>query len=598
MTTMASIPSPEPGPAPDPPPPDPRRHDLDALRAFAMLLGIALHAALTFAPIPWIAMNKETSPAMGAFVEVVHGFRLPLFFLMSGYFSAMLLRRRGIGGFLSHRWKRIGLPLLLGMFTVIPAMWGVIIGGNILKAIVPAPERDWGAGESDDSNIWKAAATGDLITVELLVQSGVPVDEPDPRLFTLPLAWAATGDHAEVVAFLLEAGADPSQRMGDDNIPLHTACFYGASESAALMLEAGADLTARNRQGETPVDSMKHGQGAVTWVSDLLGIEADFEQVQTGRRAIRALIEERTGGEGATAEERATPIRDVLAGILGGELFMHLWFLWHLCWFACGLALITAMLRLLPRYGAPSVLVATPLCLVGLIPLTALTQSWQANFGPDTSAGLIPDPHVLAHYAVFFGFGALMHGVPGAADRLGRAWWIHLPIAAVTCAVALRLTHDPLALADRGLDSRAGASLNAVLQSVFVWTASFGLMGLARLLLSRPSKRVRYVSDSSYWLYVAHLPVIVAGQFALAYVPLPPLVEFALLTAATTVLLLLTYQWLVRYTWVGRLLNGPRARPGGEPRPRQRALTDAPAHAAGGGAGLPAPELGTGRYTP
>jgi hypothetical protein len=68
---------------------------------------------------------------------------------------------------------------------------------------------------------------------------------PDPQFFTLPLAWAATGDHAEVVELLLERGADPNQRMGDDNTPMHTACFFGASKSAAvLMLEAGGDLSA------------------------------------------------------------------------------------------------------------------------------------------------------------------------------------------------------------------------------------------------------------------------------------------------------------------------------------------------------------------
>jgi hypothetical protein len=541
------------------PAPDPRRYDLDALRAFAMLLGIALHAALAFAPFPWIVMNRETSPALGPFFEILHGFRLPLFFLMSGFFSAMLLQRRGIGGFLNHRWKRIALPLMLGMVTIIPAMWGVIIGGSVVNSMVPAPQRDWGAGDDDAGGIWGAAESGDLARVQLLVRSGVPVDEPDPRLFTLPLAWAAIGDHAEVVAFLLESGADPNQRMGDDNIPLHTACFFGAAESAALMLDAGADPTARNRHGETPVEAMRHERGTVEFIANLLGAGVEFERVEAGRREIAALIGARTGGEVAAAG--SSRIRDLIVGFLSGELFMHLWFLWHLCWLACGLAVVALVLRPMPWRGVPGVLIATPLCLVGLIPLTALTQSWQAGFGPDTSAALIPAPHVLAHYAVFFGFGALMHGASGAADRLGRAWWAYLAIAAVACVVALRLTHDPSAFADRGLGAGAGARVGVLLQSVFVWTASFGLMGLFRLLLGRPSERVRYVSDSSYWLYVAHLPVVVAGQFALAYVSLPPLVEFALLTIATTVTLLLSYHWLVRYTWIGRMLNGARVRP-------------------------------------
>lgn len=559
MSDTPFISNPAPGGPSDRAAPNPRRYDLDALRAFAMLLGIALHAALAFVPIPWLAMNKETAPALGPFIEVIHGFRLPLFFLMSGFFSAMLLQRRGIAGFLNHRWKRIALPLLLGMVTIIPAMWGVIDGGNAVKAAVPAPEREWGARDDGATSIWRAAASGDLPNVRLLVQSGVPVDEPDPRFFTLPLAWAATGDHADVIAFLLEGGADPNQRMIDDNIPLHTACFFGAAESAALMLDAGADTTARNAHGETPADSMRHERATVDFIANLLGVRVDFQDVESGRREIAERIRARAGESGIA--EPPSPIRNFLVGLLGGELFMHLWFLWQLCWLACGLAVITPALRLLPWRRAPSILVATPLCLLALIPLTALTQSWQAGFGPDTSAALIPAPHVLAHYAVFFAFGALMHGARGAVDRLGRAWWIYLPIAAVTCFIALRLTHDPLAFADRGVDAGAGARLGALLQSAFVWTTSFGLIGLARLLLSRPSERVRYVSDSSYWLYVAHLPVVVAGQFALAYVPLPPLVEFLLLTIATTAVLLLSYHWLVRYTWIGRLLNGKRTRP-------------------------------------
>lgn len=535
--------------------PAPRRHDLDALRAFAMLLGIALHAGLAFAPIPWLAMNKETSSVVGTFVEVVHGFRLPLFFIMSGYFSMMLLRRRGVGGFVGHRWKRIGLPLLLGCVTVIPAMWGVIIGGNALKQAVPVPEREWGGAADEGSTIWSASAAGDVALVQELVRSGAAVDEPDGRFFTLPLSWAAMGDHADVVALLLEAGADPNQRMGDDNTPLHTACFFGAPASAALMLEAGADAGIANVHGETPVDAMKHGAGVVDFIANLLGIEVDFQRVEAGRTQIRDLF-------GASGEQPAGPrIGERLIGLLQGEVFMHLWFLWHLCWLGAGLVVVVILLRALPLVKLPDAIIATPVCLVVLLPLTGLTQSWQANFGPDTSAALIPDLHVLAHYAVFFGFGALMHGT-SAADRLGHAWWVYLPIAALACVLGLRLTHDPSAFLKQGVGSEAGTWAGAALQAVFVWTISFGLMGLARRLLSRASERVRYVSDSSYWLYVTHLPLVVGGQFGLAYVPLPPIVEFVLLTVATTLVLLVSYRLFVRYTWIGRLLNGRRERPG------------------------------------
>ncbi len=54
-----------------------RRADLDALRGFAMLLGIALHAALSFFPSPWPVHDVRQSRWLGLFVVAVHGFRRP-----------------------------------------------------------------------------------------------------------------------------------------------------------------------------------------------------------------------------------------------------------------------------------------------------------------------------------------------------------------------------------------------------------------------------------------------------------------------------------------------------------------------------------------
>ncbi|MEO1367294.1 MAG: hypothetical protein AAFX50_08955 [Acidobacteriota bacterium] len=68
--------------APSLPPLD-RRHDLDALRGFAMLLGIALHAALAFMPVGWLVHDRHTHDLFGLFVAGVHGFRMPVFFVMS-----------------------------------------------------------------------------------------------------------------------------------------------------------------------------------------------------------------------------------------------------------------------------------------------------------------------------------------------------------------------------------------------------------------------------------------------------------------------------------------------------------------------------------
>jgi glucans biosynthesis protein C len=44
---------------------------------------------------------------------VIHAFRMPVFFVVAGFFVALLVHRRGIGGMLGNRALRIGLPFLL-----------------------------------------------------------------------------------------------------------------------------------------------------------------------------------------------------------------------------------------------------------------------------------------------------------------------------------------------------------------------------------------------------------------------------------------------------------------------------------------------------
>ena len=116
-----------------------RSHDLDALRGVAMLLGILLHAGVFLVPVEFWPVHEawawETAPEANVYawiLSVIHGFRMPLFFLLSGFFTAMLWQSRGLHRLVRHRLERVGLPLLAGMFTVVPAIAWVEPGGSLL----------------------------------------------------------------------------------------------------------------------------------------------------------------------------------------------------------------------------------------------------------------------------------------------------------------------------------------------------------------------------------------------------------------------------------------------------------------------------------
>jgi peptidoglycan/LPS O-acetylase OafA/YrhL len=68
----------------------------------------------------------------------------------------------------------------------------------------------------------------------------------------------------------------------------------------------------------------------------------------------------------------------------------------------------------------------------------------------------------------------------------------------------------------------------------------------------------RYLCDSSYFLYLAHMPVLIGFELLLRDVPLPPLAKIPLALAATIAVLLPLYHYGVRPTFIGAVLNGRR----------------------------------------
>ena len=72
-----------------------RYHGLDALRGIAMLLGIVLHAALPYVPDIqdfWPA-DESSSTAIIAIFQFIHIWRMPLFFILSGFFAHLIINK-------------------------------------------------------------------------------------------------------------------------------------------------------------------------------------------------------------------------------------------------------------------------------------------------------------------------------------------------------------------------------------------------------------------------------------------------------------------------------------------------------------------------
>ena len=350
-----------------------RFHELDALRAFAMLLGVVLHTALFLIPIDWPGQAEEASFDLpyDEIVHAIHGFRMPMFFLLSGFFTAMLWQSRGLRVLIDQRIKRVGLPLLIGAFTIIPV-------------------QSW----------WWLTTSGEDLTLSSLI-------------FLIPFSW-----------------------------------FF--------------DLH-------------------------------------------------------------------------------HLWFLWVLL-------LLVAIFALANQLGAKF---TDKVMWWTLIPLALMLQllMTEDTWGPDTSTQLWTDPVVLGYYSCFFLFGAFMHQTE---LKVGNRWTFALLPSFFIFFIGPYFEF---------LNNEAWADIvSSVLEVTYAWAMCLGMMGLFKLIASKKRTWVRYLSDASYWIYLWHLSLILLAQGVANKVKLNVHLEFMLIIVSVTFILLLIYHFGVRYTIIGKMLNGHRVR--------------------------------------
>lgn len=94
----------------------------DAIRAIASVLGIYFHVAIVFSS-DMLAISVPPavrSPSLSIIAEIIHLFRMPLFLIMSGFFSHYMLNKYSTRSFLHSRAQRIGLPFLFSLMTIVP----------------------------------------------------------------------------------------------------------------------------------------------------------------------------------------------------------------------------------------------------------------------------------------------------------------------------------------------------------------------------------------------------------------------------------------------------------------------------------------------
>lgn len=393
-----------------------RVHGLDALRAFALLLGIVLHSALPYVlpPGAWAVGTTNMTLLLGWLVYYLHSFRLEAFFLMAGFFAALVVGRRGTAAFVRDRVQRILLVLVVALYPmkfVLASLW--MIGG-----------RKTG---------WLAQAL-------------------PPELASLP--WYVLG----IGGIVRESWPDIS--LTHLWFLYYLACVSGVFVAARWLLA-----------------------GRIASETRLQRADAGFRRVVASRLA--------------------------------------------------------------------------PLVLAALVtPVLAMMTGTDIDTPDRSLAWSVP---VMALYAVFFTLGWWLYRNADLLNVFARRWWLLLATGLLVSLVASAGVGARLAggtwATEHALGMRWATSLGT---SLTMMLSVFGWLGLFVRFFNQPSAGIRYVADASYWIYVTHLPLVVALQIWWADSGLPWWVQVPLVNVVAFAVLLASYHACVRFTWLGAWLNGRR----------------------------------------
>ncbi|RKU30131.1 hypothetical protein C6499_07025 [Candidatus Poribacteria bacterium] len=140
-----------------------------------------------------------------------------------------------------------------------------------------------------------AVFIGDLAAVKQGLTDGADPNAQDPQSGSTMLSIAALMGHTEIVALLLEHGADVNAKSRDGGTALHSAAFLGRAETVELLLEKGADTTLRNNTGSAAIDGAKLDWAFTEVIIGMLQIEVDKAKVKSGRTEVIKLITQHNG---------------------------------------------------------------------------------------------------------------------------------------------------------------------------------------------------------------------------------------------------------------------------------------------------------------
>ncbi len=520
-----------------------RYHGLDALRAWAMSMGVVLHAAWIMTPGNSGAPKTDASasPWMDYLAGGIHMFRMQLFFVLAGFFACLLVRKRGPRRFSINRLLRVGLPLLLFWLVLRPPMTAQFYEAQIQSGGIQGDKTAWSMVQTDYQNmaaesvftmhLWFIYYLFVTYIIVLLVRTIVVAIDRNSnfrdwlsngfcRVLTSP--WSVVPLAVLTGAFMLPM--DNFYGIQIDAFSLYPV-WSGLLCYAAFFMVGW--LIFRN------VDQLSEMLRGWKWQlagGALLTVPYYFFSLFTAHNGYQ------------TEKYPALTVHDMHYNQAIGEP-MYPQFREKLL--SAGMDTTAGVaLRMLPEPNQQFLRetpTATENQISGLLDAFNIAVLAKADFADQSSS---PTNGALSPRA------KAIQDIPAKDRNPDDVQWLNREILQADFAGILwsEDINRPNYMAIR--------VAYCFSYSLATWMLIFGCIGFSRHYFDEHSRFWRYFSDASYWIFLMHLIVQFQILLWVGDQPWHWTLKFGLYVLGTLAVLVPTYHLLVRPTWLGWLLNG------------------------------------------
>ena len=241
-----------------------------------------------------------------------------------------------------------------------------------------------------------------------------------------------------------------------------------------------------------------------------------------------------------------------------GPAALHLWFLLYLLYFYLLLPVCAWLARLAQRHERRLGAALGSPAMVAVLGLYAALTVWPYRGGQVMEGFIFFKPHLpsLLYYGSFFVIGYLLRGFPALFESAARRVWGYALLSAALFPIVLWASHLEYAA---GRTPGAGVHLAAVVANgLATWAMVYFFIGCAQRFFDRNATWILYASQSSYWVFLVHAPLVFLAGWWLAPYDLPAVLKFLAVVLFVSAVCLLSYHYLVQPSWISVFLNGRR----------------------------------------